>query len=412
MFSQQVQELSEQAKAALKDVFAALERTAEANQFRVMRAFADNRVSDADFAGTTGYGYNDRGRDTLDRVLAGCFGCEAALVRHNFVSGTHALTVALFALLRPGDTLLSATGRPYDTLEQVIGIAEGGGGSLAEFGVRYRDVPLRDGREIDYAALESALQARPKVVYAQRSRGYGEREGLSCAQLCELYAFVKRVSPASYVVVDNCYGEFLETSEPKADLLVGSFIKNPGGGLADTGGYIAGGAACVELAACRLTSPGIGGEMGATLDQTKKMLRGLFYAPHTVLQALKTAAFAAYVLERLGFEVSPGPFARRLDLVQSIHFRSERKLVAFCRGIQAGSPVDAFAVPEPWDMPGYQHKVIMAAGTFTQGASIELAADAPIREPYTLYLQGGLTFESGVWGVLHGVEQLLAETGC
>ncbi len=412
MFSQQVQELSEQAKAALKDVFAALERTAEANQFRVMRAFADNRVSDADFAGTTGYGYNDRGRDTLDRVLAGCFGCEAALVRHNFVSGTHALTVALFALLRPGDTLLSATGRPYDTLEQVIGIAEGGGGSLAEFGVRYRDVPLRDGREIDYAALESALQARPKVVYAQRSRGYGEREGLSCAQLCELYAFVKRVSPASYVVVDNCYGEFLETSEPKADLLVGSFIKNPGGGLADTGGYIAGGAACVELAACRLTSPGIGGEMGATLDQTKKMLRGLFYAPHTVLQALKTAAFAAYVLERLGFEVSPGPFARRLDLVQSIHFRSERKLVAFCRGIQAGSPVDAFAVPEPWDMPGYQHKVIMAAGTFTQGASIELSADAPIREPYTLYLQGGLTFESGVWGVLHGVEQLLAETGC
>lgn len=412
MFSQQVQELSEQAKAALKDVFAALERTAEANQFRVMRAFADNRVSDADFAGTTGYGYNDRGRDTLDRVLAGCFGCEAALVRHNFVSGTHALTVALFALLRPGDTLLSATGRPYDTLEQVIGIAEGGGGSLAEFGVRYRDVPLRGGREIDYAALESALQARPKVVYAQRSRGYGEREGLSCAQLCELYAFVKRVSPASYVVVDNCYGEFLETSEPKADLLVGSFIKNPGGGLADTGGYIAGGAACVELAACRLTSPGIGGEMGATLDQTKKMLRGLFYAPHTVLQALKTAAFAAYVLERLGFEVSPGPFARRLDLVQSIHFRSERKLVAFCRGIQAGSPVDAFAVPEPWDMPGYQHKVIMAAGTFTQGASIELSADAPIREPYTLYLQGGLTFESGVWGVLHGVEQLLAETGC
>lgn len=412
MFSQQVQELSEQAKAALKDVFAALERTAEANQFRVMRAFADNRVSDADFAGTTGYGYNDRGRDTLDRVLAGCFGCEAALVRHNFVSGTHALTVALFALLRPGDTLLSATGRPYDTLEQVIGIAEGGGGSLAEFGVRYRDVPLRDGREIDYAALECALQARPKVVYAQRSRGYGEREGLSCAQLCELYAFVKRVSPASYVVVDNCYGEFLETSEPKADLLVGSFIKNPGGGLADTGGYIAGGAACVELAACRLTSPGIGGEMGATLDQTKKMLRGLFYAPHTVLQALKTAAFAAYVLERLGFEVSPGPFARRLDLVQSIHFRSERKLVAFCRGIQAGSPVDAFAVPEPWDMPGYQHKVIMAAGTFTQGASIELSADAPIREPYTLYLQGGLTFESGVWGVLHGVEQLLAETGC
>lgn len=412
MFSQQVQELSEQAKAALKDVFAALERTAEANQFRVMRAFADNRVSDADFAGTTGYGYNDRGRDTLDRVLAGCFGCEAALVRHNFVSGTHALTVALFALLRPGDTLLSATGRPYDTLEQVIGIAEGGGGSLAEFGVRYRDVPLRDGREIDYAALESALQARPKVVYAQRSRGYGEREGLSCAQLCELYAFVKRVSPASYVVVDNCYGEFLETSEPKADLLVGSFIKNPGGGLADTGGYIAGSAACVELAACRLTSPGIGGEMGATLDQTKKMLRGLFYAPHTVLQALKTAAFAAYVLERLGFEVSPGPFARRLDLVQSIHFRSERKLVAFCRGIQAGSPVDAFAVPEPWDMPGYQHKVIMAAGTFTQGASIELSADAPIREPYTLYLQGGLTFESGVWGVLHGVEQLLAETGC
>ena len=412
MFSQQVQELSEQAKAALKDVFAALERTAEANQFRVMRAFADNRVSDADFAGTTGYGYNDRGRDTLDRVLAGCFGCEAALVRHNFVSGTHALTVALFALLRPGDTLLSATGRPYDTLEQVIGIAAGGGGSLAEFGVRYRDVPLRDGREIDYAALESALQARPKVVYAQRSRGYGEREGLSCAQLCELYAFVKRVSPASYVVVDNCYGEFLETSEPKADLLVGSFIKNPGGGLADTGGYIAGGAACVELAACRLTSPGIGGEMGATLDQTKKMLRGLFYAPHTVLQALKTAAFAAYVLERLGFEVSPGPFARRLDLVQSIHFRSERKLVAFCRGIQAGSPVDAFAVPEPWDMPGYQHKVIMAAGTFTQGASIELSADAPIREPYTLYLQGGLTFESGVWGVLHGVEQLLAETGC
>ena len=409
MFSQEVLQLSAQAKTALRDVFAGLEQTAEANQFRVMRAFADNRVSEGDFAGTTGYGYNDRGRDTLDRVLAACFGCESALVRHNFVSGTHALTVALFALLRPGDLLLSATGKPYDTLEQVIGIAAGGGGSLAEFGVRYQDVPLSGGRTVDYAGLERALQARPKVVYAQRSRGYGEREGLSCAQLNELYAFVKRVSPASYVVVDNCYGEFLETEEPKADLLVGSFIKNPGGGLADTGGYVAGSAACVELAACRLTSPGIGGEMGATLDQTKKMLRGLFYAPHTVLQALKTAAFAAYILDRLGYDVSPGPFEKRLDLVQSIHFRSERKLVAFCRGIQAGSPVDAFAVPEPWDMPGYQHKVIMAAGTFTQGASIELSADAPIREPYTLYLQGGLTFESGVYGVLHGVERLLAE---
>ena len=307
MFSQEVLQLSAQAKTALRDVFAGLEQTAEANQFRVMRAFADNRVSEGDFAGTTGYGYNDRGRDTLDRVLAACFGCESALVRHNFVSGTHALTVALFALLRPGDLLLSATGKPYDTLEQVIGIAAGGGGSLAEFGVRYQDVPLSGGRTVDYAGLERALQARPKVVYAQRSRGYGEREGLSCAQLNELYAFVERVSPTSYVVVDNCYGEFLETEEPKADLLVGSFIKNPGGGLADTGGYVAGSAACVELAACRLTSPGIGGEMGATLDQTKKMLRGLFYAPHTVLQALKTALRRLYPGHRWATTCRPAP---------------------------------------------------------------------------------------------------------
>ena len=407
-----VERLAAECERGLAGRFEEIDAVARENTRRVLEAFQEQRVSEPCFAGTTGYGYDDLGRETLDKVWARVFGAESALVRVNFVNGTHAIASALFAALKPGDTLLSVMGAPYDTLRTAIGISGSAHGSLREYGVGYAQVETLSGGPDLEAIARAAREIRPAAALVQRSRGYDSRRALTVPEIGEIIRVIKSASPETAVVVDNCYGEFLETSEPKADLLVGSFIKNPGGGLADTGGYIAGSAACVELAACRLTSPGIGGEMGATLDQTKKMLRGLFYAPHTVLQALKTAAFAAYVLERLGFEVSPGPFARRLDLVQSIHFRSERKLVAFCRGIQAGSPVDAFAVPEPWDMPGYQHKVIMAAGTFTQGASIELSADAPIREPYTLYLQGGLTFESGVWGVLHGVEQLLAETGC
>lgn len=393
--------LCAEAEAALAPHFDRIDRISFENTARVLEAFRVHRVSDTMFFPSTGYGYGDRGRDTLDLIWAEVFGTEAALVRHNFVSGTHALAVGLFGLLRPGDIMLSVTGRPYDTLDEVIG-GRNGEGSLFDFGIGYEQIELCDGK-IDYAALDSALKRlgdRIKVVYVQRSRGYSDRRTLFADEISELCDYVHKKLPGVYVVVDNCYGEFTEEREPRADLLVGSLIKNPGGGMADTGGYIAGTARAVELASYRLTTVGTGSKVGASLGQTKNMLKGLFYAPHTTAQALKTAHFAAYIFESLGYRVDPAWDEARSDIIQTVECGSPEALCAFCRGIQSASPVDSFVTPEPWDMPGYADPVIMAAGTFVQGASIELSADGPLRPPYRVYFQGGLTYESGKIGIL------------
>lgn len=383
------------------------------NQIRVMEAFRKHRVSDAMFAASSGYGYGDIGRDTADLLYADIFECESAFVRHNIVSGTHALTVALFGLLRPGDTMLSVGGKPYDTLDEVIGISgKTGDGSLKDFGVKYEQLDLVDGG-FDYDGIKNKLNCDTKVVYIQRSKGYSTRKTLSSEEIGGLVKFVKSVSNA-YVVVDNCYGEFVELHEPTyygADIIVGSLIKNPGGGMADSGGYIAGTKKAVELCSYRLTSPGIGLECGASLGQNKNIIKGLFYAPHTTAQALKTAILAAGLFEELGFTVNPLPAEDRFDIIQTVSLHSPEQICAFCRGIQKGSPVDSHVTPEPWDMPGYSSQVIMAAGTFVQGASIELSADAPIREPYTVYFQGGLTYESGKIGLIEAVRSVMEVMG-
>ncbi len=401
IFSERLLKLSAEAEAALAPHFARIDRISFENTARVLEAFRVHRVSDTMFLPGTGYGYGDRGRDTLDLIWAEVFGTEAALVRHNFVSGTHALAVGLFGLLRPGDIMLSVTGRPYDTLDEVIG-GRSGEGSLFDFGIGYEQIELDDGR-IDYAALDRALNrlgGRVKVLYVQRSRGYSDRRTLFADEISELTDYVHKKLPGAYVVVDNCYGEFTEEREPRADLLIGSLIKNPGGGMADTGGYIAGSARAVELASFRLTTVGTGSKVGASLGQTRNMLKGLFYAPHTTAQALKTAHFAAYIFKSLGYRVDPGWDEARSDIIQTVECGSPEALCAFCRGIQSASPVDSFVTPEPWDMPGYADPVIMAAGTFVQGASIELSADGPLRPPYRVYFQGGLTYESGKIGIL------------
>ncbi len=395
--------------------FKRIDEIAEVNQLRVMKAFADNRVSDAHFVPTTGYGYDDIGRDTLDKVYADVFGAEDALVRHNFISGTHTISTALFAVLRPGDTLVSVTGKPYDTLEEVIGIAgEEGGGSLKDFGVSYVQVDLKDG-DIDFDAVRDVLtRVKVKAVTVQRSRGYGDRPTYSAEKIGEVISFVKSISPDTVCIVDNCYGEFAETSEPThygADIIAGSLIKNPGGGIAPTGGYIAGKKKYVELCAYRLTSVGIGKEAGASLGFNRQLYQGLFMAPHTVAQAMKAAVLCGAVFEKLGFEVSPKPSEDRYDIIQSIKFRDEEKLCLFCEGIQKGAPVDSFVTPEPWDMPGYGDKVIMAAGAFTQGASIELSADGPIKPPYIAYMQGGLTYESAKLGIMSAADKIIGRTG-
>lgn len=397
IYSDKLLALAGEAETSLAGLFGEIDATTFKNTARVMDAFREERVSDSCFAPSSGYGYDDRGRDTLDRIYARAFGCEAALVRPHIVSGTHALTIGLFGLLRPGDVLLSVTGKPYDTLDEVIGISGANGdGSLRDFGVKYRQVEL-DGD------IASALDEHVKVVFCQRSKGYLNRRTLTVKEINEITAFVRSRS-AAFVVVDNCYGEFTEESEPDADLLIGSLIKNPGGGIAESGGYLAGSGRAVTLAGYRLTSAGVGGEVGASLGQTKAMYRGFFFAPHVVAQALKTAHFAAYIFNALGYEVEPMWNIRRSDIIQSVILGSSELLSAFCRGIQRGSPVDAYVTPEPWDMPGYGDKVIMAAGTFTQGASIELSADGPMRPPYTVYFQGGLTYESGKIGVLTAAE--------
>lgn len=410
-FSNKLLTLAAEAEAALADAFAKVDAISFTNTARVMEAFAEFRVSEACFAGSTGYGYDDLGRETLDKIYARVFGAESAFVRHSIVNGTQALTIGLFGLLRPNDTMLSITGKPYDTLEEVIGISGSpGNGSLADFGVKYKQIELTTEGKIDLNATCAAIDDATKVVFIQRSKGYMNRRTLSVDEIGEAVKAVKAVRPDVYVVVDNCYGEFVEDKEPAAvgaDLMIGSLIKNPGGGMAESGGYIAGTARAVELASYRLTSPGVGTEVGATLGQNRNLYKGFFYAPHTTAQAIKTALFSAFIFEKLGYSVEPGWQEVRHDIIQAVRLGSEDAMCAFCKGIQQGSPVDAYVTPLPWAMPGYSDQVIMAAGTFVSGASIELSADGPIRPPYTIYFQGGLTFESGKIGILSAATALL-----
>ena len=410
--SDKVLALAAQAQADLRPQFDRIDAIAEENTRKVLAAFQKHRVAEGYFAGTTGYGYDDLGRDTLDEIYADIFGTEDALVRVQFVNGTHAITCALFGALKPGDILVSAVGAPYDTLLGVIGVVPKGHGSLMEYGVEYRQVELLDNAP-DKAGLAAAVQdPRVKAVLIQRSKGYSTRASLSVEEIGALCAVVRENNPDAAILVDNCYGEFVETIEPTqagADLVVGSLIKNPGGGLAPAGGYIAGRRDLVEGAAMRLTAPGIGRECGASLGSNRSFYQGLFLAPHTTAQAVKTAVFAARMMELLGYKTEPASDAVRHDIIQMIHFGSPEPLKRFCKGIQFGAPVDSYVTPEPWDMPGYDCQVIMAAGAFIQGASIELSCDAPMREPYTAYLQGGLTYESGKAGVLLAVEELLRE---
>lgn len=405
-----LQAVSARAMTRAAEAFARIEENATYNQQKVLAAFIHNKVSESHFTATTGYGYGDRGRDTLDAVFAEAMGCEDALVRHYLLSGTHAIAVALFGLLRAGDTLLAATGAPYDTLQTVIGTT-GALGSLKEHGVAYREVPLKDGHP-DYTGIQQALRedSAIKVVHIQRSRGYDTRESLSVAAIGEVIAAVREVRPDVIVFVDNCYGEFVEKQEPSAvgaDIMAGSLIKNPGGGIAENGGYICGRRDLVELCAARMTTPGLGREIGASLGHNRTLFMGLFQAPHVVGEALKTAVYCAALMEELGYEVSPAAAAPRADIVQVVKLKNEKALIAFCQGMQSGAPVDAFVVPEPWDMPGYDSPVIMAAGAFTMGASIELSADAPLRPPYAAYMQGGINFPSGQMGVLLAAQSML-----
>lgn len=412
--SQRVLDLGEKARQGLAEQFARIDAIAEENTARVLSAFQKHRVAEGYFAGTTGYGYDDLGRDQLDQIYADLFGTEAALVRIQFVNGTHAITCALFGALKAGDVLLSAVGAPYDTLMGAIGTADKGHGSLRDYGVEYRQVELKDDCPDLEGLARAAADPRVKAVLIQRSKGYSTRASLSVAEIGEMCRIVKEVNPGAAVLVDNCYGEFVETQEPThvgADLVVGSLIKNPGGGLAPTGGYIAGRRDLVEGAAMRLTAPGIGGECGCTLGQNRLLYQGLFLAPHTVAQAVKTAVFSAKMMELLGYRTEPRSDQIRHDIIQMIHFGAPEPLKQFCRGIQFGAPVDSYVTPEPWDMPGYDCQVIMAAGAFIQGASIELSCDAPMREPYTAYLQGGLTYESGKLGIMLAVEELLKGQG-
>lgn len=409
--SERVRQLGEQAQRGLTEQFARIDAIAEINTQKVLAAFRKHRVAEAYFAGTTGYGYDDLGRDQLDLIYADLFGTEDALVRIGFVNGTHAISAALFGVLRPGDVLVSAVGAPYDTLLGVIGVADKGTGSLKDFGVEYRQVDLTPENTPDLTGLAHAVQdAKVKAVLIQRSKGYSTRASLSVDEIGQMCTIIRENNPSAAILVDNCYGEFVEETEPThvgADLVVGSLIKNPGGGLAPTGAYLAGRHDLIEGAAMRLTCPGIGKECGSTLGNNRLLYQGLFMAPHTVAQAVKTAVFGAKIMELLGYETEPRSDAVRHDIIQMIHLGGPEPVKRFCKGIQSGAPVDSYVTPEPWDMPGYDCQVIMAAGAFIQGASIELSADAPMREPYTVYLQGGLTYESGKAGILLAVEELL-----
>ncbi|MDD7221403.1 MAG: methionine gamma-lyase family protein [Oscillospiraceae bacterium] len=408
--SEKVLALAAEAQSGLTEQFARIDAIAEENTRKVLAAFQNHRVAESYFAGTTGYGYDDQGRDELDKIYAEIFGTEEALVRIQFVNGTHAITCALFGAVMPGDTLVYAVGAPYDTLQSVIGTTGDAWGTLLDYGIKYKEVGLKDNAPDKEALAEAVRDPSVKAVVIQRSKGYSTRATLSVAEIGELAKLIKDNNPNAAVLVDNCYGEFVETLEPTqvgADLVVGSLIKNPGGGLAPTGGYIAGRADLVQAAAQRLTVPGIGGECGCTMGNNRALYQGLFMAPHVVAQAVKTAVFAAKLMELLGYETEPKSDQVRHDIIQMISLNTPEAVCKFCRGIQSGSPVDSYVTPEPWAMPGYDDQVIMAAGAFIQGASIELSADAPMRPPYTVYLQGGLTYESGKTGILLAAEELL-----
>lgn len=394
--SDRIENTAEKAMLLCKEQFDYIEDVTEYNQLKVQKAFIDNGISESHFISSTGYGYGDRGRETLDKVWAEVFGAEDALVRHNFTCGTHTLATALFGVLRPGDKMLCVTGTPYDTIHGVIGISGEGMGSLKDFGVEYNEVPLKD-EKVDFDAIEKAVDDTTTMVYIQRSRGYELRASLSVDEIGRVCSIVKKKNPNVIVMVDNCYGEFVEKKEPVqvgADLIAGSLIKNAGGGIATTGGYIAGRHDLVEKCAYRLTTPGLGKEVGATLGMNRELYMGLFFAPHTVGEALKSAVFISALFESFGYKVTPKYNEIRHDIVQCLGLENAESLVAFCQGIQSGSPIDSFVLPEPWDMPGYDSKVVMAAGAFTLGSSIELSADAPIREPYYAWIQGGLNFHS------------------
>lgn len=407
----EVYKLARQAEEEIRPQFERIDRIAMLNTRKVMTAFQDNKVSDSCFAGTTGYGYDDLGREVLDKVYAQVFCTEAALVRIGFVNGTHALSAALFGILKPGDTLLSVTGLPYDTLRNAIGIEGDCHGSLKFYGINYKQVDLKDG-EADLEAIKAALADRSiSAVLIQRSRGYENRKALSAEEIGEICSAVKSVAPNVTVMVDNCYGEFTGEHEPTeygVDIMAGSLIKNPGGGLAPTGGYIVGRKDLVENAAMRLTTPGIGGECGASLGNNRLLFQGFFMAPHIVAQAIKTVTFCSAMMKKIGFESSPAPDEARNDIIQMVTLKNGENMKKFCRGVQAGAPVDSYVTPEPWQMPGYNVPVIMAAGAFVQGSSIELSADGPMREPYTLYVQGGITYESGKLGIMMAVNEMLS----
>lgn len=407
--SREVYEYGETILASLKERFTAIDDNAEYNQLKVVKAMQDNQVSEACLLGTTGYGYNDLGRDTLEAVYASVFHTEDALVRPQITCGTHALALALMSNLRPGEELLSPVGKPYDTLEKVIGI-RATSGSLSEYGITYRQVDLLPDGSFDYENIRKAINERTKLITIQRSKGYQTRPTLSVARIGELIAFIKEIKPEVICMVDNCYGEFVEPVEPSdvgADMVVGSLIKNPGGGLAPIGGYIAGKKACVENAAYRLTSPGLGKEVGASLGVLGSFYQGLFLAPTVTAGALKGAVFAANIYENLGFGVVPNGMESRHDIIQAVTFGKPEGVIAFCEGIQAAAPIDSYVTPEPWDMPGYDAPVIMAAGAFVSGSSIELSADGPIKPPYAVYFQGGLTWQHAKFGILKSLQSLV-----
>lgn len=410
-FSQRVLDIDKRACEMTAPLFEGIDNIAQENTKKVLSAFHRHRVSDTYFAGTTGYGLGDRGREELDGICADVFGAEAGLMRVNLISGTHAITSALFGALAPGQTLLYATGAPYDTLLSVIGVTGNYHGSLKQYGIDYAEVPVTDGGLPDYSAIKSAAASdKVGVVAIQRSRGYSSRKSLTIQEIGEICAIVKAVNSHAAIFVDNCYGEFVELMEPSnvgADLIAGSLIKNPGGGLAPAGGYIAGRPDLVENASMRMTAPGLGGESGATLGVNRYLYQGLFMASHTVAQAMKTSVFCAACMEIMGYKAYPAWDVVRSDIIQRIEFGGPDSLIKFCRGIQRGGPVDSFVTPEPSDMPGYESKIIMAVGGFVQGASIELSADGPMREPYAAYMQGGLTFESGRLGILSAAQEML-----
>ena len=408
---QRLTDLSPVIEEKCRIVFEKIKQTAAYNQSKVIHAMQKYRLSDTHFAGSTGYGYNDRGREVLEQVYAEVFGAEDALVRHQITCGTHAIALCLYGALQPGDELLSITGKPYDTIEEIIGIrGDKGTGSLKDYGITYKQIELTENGAIDYEKVEQTILPNTKMVFIQRSRGYGWRDPIAVKDIEKAAIFLKQKRSDIIIMVDNCYGEFVEDREPTeagADIMAGSLIKNPGGGLALSGGYVAGRKDLVEKAAYRMTVPGLGKEVGATLGQNRSLFQGFFMAPHTVAESLKGAVFAAALMEILGFETCPNYSDKRSDIIQAIKFGNPEAVIAFCKGIQKGSPVDAFVTPEPWEMPGYDCPVIMACGAFVQGSSIELSADAPIKPPYTVYLQGGLVYEHVKLGVMCAAQELL-----